>query len=257
MGDKRLIIACVIGTFVLGGCAVGFMGHSTFDPKTGKRTQTTYSPLFSSDSFPLAEGVELRVSMVITRRVEPVSYSLLRSIGGLPPEDMESAATAVVHFKNDSAHSYRIGLKTIKILNKEFSVHLPEITLKPGERFDTKSIPIKMATYDIWTNLDLTYELDGTLLVQNFPLRRQTMEELKWKGGTAERRYRERWYRVPRGHVEREIRCHNTELSIRELAPPDHLPFSSLTSPAPDLPARLELLRGKTGGVPARARLDG
>ncbi len=169
------------------------MGRSTFDPKTGKRTETTYSPLFSSDSLPLAEGAEFRVSVVITRRVEPVSYSLLRSIGGLPPEDMESAATAVVHFKNDSTRSYRIGLKTIKILNKEFSVHLPEVTLKPGERFDTRSIPIKMATYDVWTDLDLTYELDGTLLVQNFPMRRQTMEELKTR----------KWGGVPNGSAQR------------------------------------------------------
>ncbi len=181
MSDKRLTIACVIGTFLLGGCAVGFMGSSTFDPKTGKSTKTTYSPLFSSDSLPLGEGAEFRISEVITRLVEPVSYSLLRSIGSLSPEDMESAATTVVHFKNDSKNSYRIGLKKIKILNKEFSVNIPEITLKPGDRFDTKSIPIKMATYDTESSLELSYELDGKFLVQNFSMRRQTMEELNTK----------------------------------------------------------------------------
>ena len=181
MNNKQLTAICIIGIFLLGGCAIGFIDSYTSDPKTGKSTKTAYSPLFSSDSLPLAEGAEFRVSVVITRFVEPVSYSLLRSIGGLPPEDMESKATAVVHFKNDSKNIYRIGLKKIIILTKEFSVEVPEIILEPGDRFDTKSIPIKTATYDTQISLDLIYELDGNLFVRNFSMKRETMEEIKKK----------------------------------------------------------------------------
>lgn len=65
MNKVWLIIICLAGALLLCGCAVGFMTSYTSDPKTGKSTKTVYSPLFSSESLPLAEGAEFRVSVVI------------------------------------------------------------------------------------------------------------------------------------------------------------------------------------------------
>lgn len=174
----QLLIVWAMATFLISGCAVGFMTSYTQDPKTGKSIKTVYSPLFASDSLPLAEGVEFRVSVVNARRVEPISYTLLASIGGLPPEDMKSKATAVVHFKNDSEKIYRIDLKKLIILTKEFSIKIPQVVLKPGDRFDTKSIAVIVPTYDTKFSLDLAYELDGKSFIQNLSMQRETMEEI-------------------------------------------------------------------------------
>lgn len=173
------VIIGVMAIFFFSGCATGFMSSYTYDSKTGEKTKTVYSPLFSTDSLPLAEGAEFRVSVVITRRVEPISYSLLSSIGGLTPDDMESKATAVVHFKNDSQQTYRVALRKIIILNQEFTIKLSEITLNPGDRFYTKSIVVKAPTYNTTFTLRLCYELEGMSFSQNFSMKRETVEELQ------------------------------------------------------------------------------
>lgn len=178
MGKKQLIVICVI-VLLLSGCATGLMTIYTYDPNSKKSTKTVYSPLFSSDSTPLAEGAEFRVSVVITRRVEPISYSLLSSIGGLGPDDLESKATVVVHFKNDSQQVYRINLKKIKIQSQEVAINLPEIVLDPRERFDTKSFIVKVPTYDTSFGIDLFYGLNGDSFSKKFTMTRQTMEELE------------------------------------------------------------------------------
>lgn len=173
------IAVLVLGIFLLSGCAVGYMSSSTYNPKTGKTSETVYSPLFSTDSLPLAAGAEFRVSVVITRRVEPISYSLLSSIGGLTPDDMFSKATAVVHFKNDSQQIYRINLKKFAVLNEKFLVKVPEIVLRPGDRFSTKAISVKAPTYDSAFPLKLFYALDDEPFNQDFSMQRQKMEDLK------------------------------------------------------------------------------
>lgn len=178
--DKlKSLVTLVLGMFLLSGCATGFMTSYSSDPKTGQSIKTVYSPLFSSDSSLLANGAEFRVSVVITRRVEPISYSLLSAVGGLTPDDMESKATAVVHFKNDSQQTYKIALKEINILNQGFFVRIPEIILKPGDRFDTKQILVKAPTYDTDFTLGLQYEIDGKTLSRTFSMRRETMEDLE------------------------------------------------------------------------------
>lgn len=151
------------------------------DPNTGRSTKTVYSPLFSSDSFQLAEGAEFRASVVNTRRVEPISYTLLASVGGLTLGDLDSKATAVIHFKNDSQETYQIILKKFRMHNQEFAIRFPEIILKPGDRYDTKSVPVKIGTYDTEFGLELDYELNGKPLTQQFPMLRQTMDQLKKK----------------------------------------------------------------------------
>lgn len=175
----RKIIILILVAILTSGCAVGYMSSSTYDPHTGKRSDTIYSPLFSTDSIPLADGAEFRVSVVITRIVEPLSHSMLSVIGGLTLDDMVSKATAVVHFKNDSKQIYKINLKKIIVLNQEFLVKVPEVVLKSGTRFDTKTIAVKAPTYDTTFDLTLDYELDGKSFIQNFPMRRETMEEIE------------------------------------------------------------------------------
>ena len=175
----QVILVWILIAFLFSGCATGYMSSSTYDPQIGKTTKTVYSPLFSTESLPLAEGAEFRVSVVITRRVEPISYNLLASVGGLTPDDMESKATTVVHFKNDSQQTYRIDLKEINILNQGFFVKIPEIVLKPGDRFDTKQIAVKAPTYDTGFKLDLHYEIEGKPTSQIFAMRRERMEDLR------------------------------------------------------------------------------
>ena len=172
-------IILLVVMLLLSGCATGFMTNYSYDPKVGRETKTVYSPLFSSDSAPLAQEVEFRVSVVITRRVEPISYNLLASMGGLTAEDMESQATTVVHFKNDSQQTYRIDLKEINILNRGFVVRIPEIILKPGDRFDTREIAIKAPTYDTSFTLSLRYEIEDGPASQIFAMRRERIEDLK------------------------------------------------------------------------------
>lgn len=173
------IAVLVLGVFLLSGCAVGYLRSSTYDPRTGKTNETVYSPLFSTDSSFLAEGAEFRVSVVITRRVEPITYSLLSAMGGLTPDDMISKATAVVHFKNDSQQIYTIHLKKLVVLNEEFLIKVPVIVLRPGDRFSTKAIPVKAPTYDSVFPLKLFYALDGESFDQDFSMHRQKMEDLK------------------------------------------------------------------------------
>jgi hypothetical protein len=153
------------------------MTQYTYDH--GKRTKAVYSPLFSSDSVPLAEGAEFRVSLVITRRVEPISYSLLSAIGGLGPDDTESSATVVVHFKNDSQQTYRISLKEISVMNQKFNATIPEVVLKPRDRFDTEPVPVKAPTYNVDFELTLNYKINGKFFSQSFLMKRRTIEELK------------------------------------------------------------------------------
>lgn len=102
-------------SFLCSGCASGYMTSSTYDPATGKYETKKYTPFFSSDSMQLAQDSEFRVSVVITRRVEPISHSLLTSMGGLGPDDLYSSATAVIHFKNDSAESCRVILSSLDL----------------------------------------------------------------------------------------------------------------------------------------------
>jgi hypothetical protein len=178
MANKQLMLICAT-SLLLSGCAVGFMTSHTFDPKTGESTKTVYSPLFSSESMSLAGGAEFRVSVVITRRVEPISYILLSSVGGLTSDDMESKATAVVHFKNDSQQIYKIKLIKFIIWHRDFPINVPDVILEPGDRFDTKSVAVKAPTYDKDFSLDLLYELDGQSFSRMFSLRRETMEKLR------------------------------------------------------------------------------
>jgi hypothetical protein len=177
MHKKQLIIICVMA-LLFAGCAAGSMCVYTYDPSSKKSTKTEYSSLFLSDSTSFAEGAEFTVSVVNTRRVEPISYGLLGSIGGLTSDDLESKATVVVHFKNDSQQAYRINLKKITILKQDFIINFPEIVLDPGDRFDTKVFSAKIPTYDTSFELDLFYELKGRLLTEKFTMSRQTIEEL-------------------------------------------------------------------------------
>lgn len=177
----KQIIQILMVSLLISGCATGFMTSYGYDPKAGRETKIIYSPLFSSSSTPLAEGAEFRISIVITRRVEPISYSLLASIGGLTADDMESKATAEVHFKNDSKEIYKIKLKRFKMLNTEFGINIPEIILNPGDRYDTKQFAVKAPTYDVAFGLQLDYELNGQPFSQQFPMKRQTMEGLAEK----------------------------------------------------------------------------
>lgn len=168
----------LLAALLLSGCAAGVMSSYTYDQNTGRDIKTVYSPLFSSDSQFLAEGAEFRVSVVITRRIEPISHSLAASIGGLTSEDIESKATAVVHFKNDSDRIYRISLKKITALNQDFPISSSEIILKPGDRFDSREFAVKAPTYDTIFNLSLFYDIDGQPSTQNFSMRRKTSDEL-------------------------------------------------------------------------------
>lgn len=176
---KNKSIIVIVIALLFSGCATGYMTSYKYDPKVGQETKTTYSPLFSSDSISLAGGAEFRVSVVITRRVEPISYSLLASVGGLPSEDLESKATAVVHFKNDSQQIYKINLRKITIASNEFNVRVPEIILRPENRIDSKEVTIKAPTYDTTFSLNLQYDLNGQTMSHNFSMQRQTMENLK------------------------------------------------------------------------------
>ncbi|GEM_PF-3160693 len=175
----RKIFVLIITVFLTSGCATGYMYSSTYDPVTKKSTKVVYSPLFSTNSFPLAEGAEFRMSVVITRRVEPITYSLLTSIGGLGPDDMESTATVEGHFKNDSQKIYHITMNKLRIQNRDYVINASEIVLKPGDRYDTKAMAIKAPTYDVAFVLGLDYELDGKSLSQQFPMKRRSMEEIK------------------------------------------------------------------------------
>lgn len=174
----RIISAGLLIALLLSGCAAGTMSSYTYNQDTGRNIKTVYSPLFSTESLPLAEGAEFKVSAVITRRVEPISYGLLSSIGGLTAEDTKSKATAVIHLKNDSQQIYKVNLKKIIIFNQEFLVAKPEIILKHGDRFDTKEIPVKAPTYDASFNLNLIYEIDGQPFSQIFSMKRKTVDEL-------------------------------------------------------------------------------
>lgn len=176
---RSKLLTLIVAMFLLSGCAVGFMTSYSQDPNTGKSIKRVYSPLFSSDSASLAEGAEFRVSVVITRRVEPISYNLLSSVGGLTPDDMESKATAVIHFKNDSQQTYQIDVREINILNQGFPVKIPEVVLKPGDRFDTKQIAVKAPTYDTDFSLKLRYELESKSTSQIFAMKREKMDDLK------------------------------------------------------------------------------
>ncbi len=177
----KQLIQILMVSLLMSGCATGFMTSYSYDPKVGRETKTVYSPLFSSGSAPLAEGAEFRISVVITRRVEPISYNLFASIGGLTAEDLESKATAVVHFKNDSQQIYKITLRKINIGNNEFAIRAPEIILKPGDRLDTKEVVVKAPTYNTAFSLNLQYDLNGQSMNKSFSVRRQTMEELAEK----------------------------------------------------------------------------
>lgn len=177
----EIISVWLLIVLLLSGCAAGVMSRYTYDQNTGRNIKTLYSPLFSTDSQSLAEGAEFKVSAVITRRIEPISHGLLTSMGGLSFADIESKATAVVHFKNDSTQIYRINLKKIIVLNQEFSVAGSEIILKPGDRFDSKEFAIRAPTYDTTFTLKLTYDLDGAPLSQDFSMRRKTADELDKK----------------------------------------------------------------------------
>jgi PBP1b-binding outer membrane lipoprotein LpoB len=74
--DKfKSLVALVLGMSILSGCASGYMTSSSYDPATGKHETKKYTPLFSSDSIQLAENAEFKVSVVITRRVEPISLA--------------------------------------------------------------------------------------------------------------------------------------------------------------------------------------
>ena len=174
----RKLFILMVGALLTSGCASGYMYSSTYDPATNKKMEVVYSPLFFSDSYSLADGAEFKVSVVITRRVEPISYGLLASIGGLGPDDLESSATVVVHFKNDSQELYKIQLNRF---NQGSPIGVPEIILKPGDRFSTREIPLKVLTYEKAFNLELDYQLNGRHFSQIFSLKRETVEDLRKK----------------------------------------------------------------------------
>lgn len=169
----QILSAWLLVVLLLSGCAAGTMSSYTYDQDTGRNIKTVYSPLFSTESLPLAEGAEFKVSVVITRRIEPISHGLLTSMGGLTAEDIESKATAVVHFKNDSMQTYRINLKKFTVLNHEFPITGAEIILKPGDRFDSKEFAVKAPTYDTTFTLKVAYDLGGVSLIQDFLMRRE------------------------------------------------------------------------------------
>jgi len=175
---KKYLYILVVLLFC-SGCASGYMTSSSYDPATGKHETKKYTPLFSSDSAQLAENAEFKVSVVITRRIEPISYGLLASVGGLSSDDLYSSATAVFHFKNDSGETININLESLNILNAEENIKLPEIILSPGDRFSTKEIKTRVSTYSTDFNLKLTYDINGVKKSQNFHLTRQTSADLK------------------------------------------------------------------------------
>lgn len=161
------------------GCSAGMLTSYQYDPIKGRRTKVVYSPLFSSDSMPLSQDAEFRVSLVITRRVEPISYGLLASVGGLGSDDTISSATVVYHFKNDSDQTLNVTLKNFSIYNDKQSLNVQQITLLSGDRFSTKPIITEVGTYNKELNLTLSYDLNGVEKSQDFHLIRQTMADLK------------------------------------------------------------------------------
>lgn|SRR3989338_3285008 len=177
---KKWLYLILVSCF-LGGCASGYMTSSTYDAKTGKYETKKYTPFFSSDSMPLAESAEFRVSVVITRRVEPLSHSFLTAMGGLGPDDLNSTATAVVHFKNDSDETLKINLKSLNIFNTENLTNLDEVILSPGDRFSTKEIKTEVSTYNTEFDLKLNYELNGIAKSTVFSMVRQTSEDFRKK----------------------------------------------------------------------------
>jgi len=177
----RKYLYLLVVLFLCSGCASGYMTSSSYDSATGKYETKKYTPFFSSDSVSLVKDAEFRVSVVITRRVEPISHSLLTSIGGLGPDDLYSSATAVFHFKNDSNDVLKLNLKSLNILNNKEILNLSEIVLLPGAKFSTREIKTRVSTYNTEFNLKLIYDINGIEKSQSFYLIRQTPEDLKKK----------------------------------------------------------------------------
>jgi len=65
----------------------------------------------------------------------------------------------------------------VVVLNEEFLIKVPEIVLRPGDRFSTKAILVKAPTYDSAFPLKLFYTLDGEFFDQDFSMQRQKMKE--------------------------------------------------------------------------------
>ena len=157
---------------------------SSYDAETGKREKNRYTPLFSSDSMKLTENSEFRVSIVITKRVEPITHTFLQSFGALGPGDLNSSATAVIHFVNFSNDEIKVVLKSMDLFYKDENLNLieiGEIILSPQESYSTEEIETNVFTYSKEFEVLLNFDINGENRSQKFQMKRQTIEDVKKK----------------------------------------------------------------------------
>jgi hypothetical protein len=182
----RSLVSAVLAGLFLCGCAVGFQTQKTYDASTGKWTAVKYSPAFISEILKLEGGLEAKISVVNMRRVNPLKYAAMSAADARGPEDLDSEATAVIHYRNDTSSLQRFQPLSLRVNGKEFGINMGDVPFQPKERLETYPIYLVIKTYDTEFDLTLLYVSNGVKGEHTFHMRRETAQEAqeamrKWR----------------------------------------------------------------------------
>lgn len=131
MIDRKQICWTIllIPIFLLfGGCSAGFESSTTYDAATGKRTIVNYAPTYKSSITNICDELKLKVTGFNTKKINPITYPILRALGALGPDDMEFTLSTVVHVKNVSERPCKVNFISIRFDSGEIKKSL----LKPA-----------------------------------------------------------------------------------------------------------------------------
>ena len=187
MIDRKQICWTIllIPIFLLfGGCSAGFESSTTYDATTGKRTVVNYAPTYKSSITNICDELRFKVTGFNTKKINPITYPILRALGALGPDDMEFTMSTVVHVKNVSDKPCKLEFISIRFNSDEIKKITPQTCeLAPNVATSTAEIFGKCSKWAADTE-KITVHLNFTVnnkVYSDVPivLHRETIEEMK------------------------------------------------------------------------------
>jgi len=179
---------CYIGLatllFLAGGCSGGFETVTIYDSETGETKKIDYASTYISGITNICDGLDLKITGYNTKKINPITYPIMRALGALGPDDMEFTMSFVVHFRNSSDHPYNLKLTSVELSSDQTKKITPEsYVLAPDSTFSTEEF---FGEYSKWAKdyNKITVHLDLIANEESYNaipvvLNRETIEDMK------------------------------------------------------------------------------
>lgn len=168
---------------IFAGCSSGDLLVTTYDPSTGRRTETVFSKFFEETDYLIEKKLGVYVVMSLEPREVPGSYWLKEAFGTLGSGDVLAPGLVTLYLHNLTDSELALLLKGLSYGWEHISLKSQEVRIAPQShsRVDVGAIPVNRYLREL--EVTLVFESAGSEVAKPLRLKRLAQDRFPRPAG--------------------------------------------------------------------------